>query len=597
MEVTDGILALEGFGPAASDVTGRLILADGRVSGEGISATFLEGPAFVDLAPPELSGYRTLLNLRGEVSADAVVRAFDLPWGAHVAGQTRWEGTVMLPDFSGAGQTLPQPTVVEVRSNLSGLALRLPAPFEKAPGDATNLGLRFSFAPAGGLGVAANLGASRHFTGTWTTTAGRFDFANGVLAFGARPDRAAPHEGLAIVGELPAVDLDEWLALTGSPGIGEHGPPIAGADLQFADLRLWSQDFGATTLDLDRTADSFDVEINSAVVAGRLDVPYTLGSGQITATLQHLYLQPGDAAQTNELDPRSWPGFVIDIEDFRLGMRNIGTVHARVDADPLGLRLVSFTSNSASATAEASGTWLVDGGSTTSRIAVSVRSGDVAAALADFDLYPVLSGNEAELSATLRWPGGPSSGWMDHVSGDLAVRIAEGSMLDLEPGAGRLVGLMSVVALPRRLALDFRDVFNRGFVFDEISADFMILDGDAFTDNLKLTGPAAEIGVAGRTGLRDKDLRQQAVVTAEPGNMLPTVGAVIAGPGVGAALLIFTRIFKEPLKGIGRASYCITGSWDDPAVERLTPEQLESEELCADLPAGWVSANAEDTDI
>jgi uncharacterized protein YhdP len=208
----------------------------------------------------------------------------------------------------------------------------------------------------------------------------------------------------------------------------------------------------------------------------------------------------------------------------------------------------------------------------------------------------VLSGSEAELTATLSWPGGPSSSWMDHISGDVSLRIADGSMLDIEPGAGRLVGLMSVVALPRRLALDFRDVFNKGFVFDEISADFAIVDGNAFTDNLKLTGPAAEIGVAGRTGLRDKDLRQQAVVTAEPGNMLPTVGAVIGGPGVGAALLIFTRIFKEPLKGIGRASYCITGSWDDPVVERLTTEQLEAEELCADLPDGWTGPDGEESD-
>jgi uncharacterized protein YhdP len=78
--------------------------------------------------------------------------------------------------------------------------------------------------------------------------------------------------------------------------------------------------------------------------------------------------------------------------------------------------------------------------------------------------------------------------------------------------------------------------------------------------------------------------------------MLPTVGAVIGGPGVGAALLIFTRIFKEPLKGIGRASYCITGSWDDPAVERLTPEQLEAGELCADLPDGWSDDKVEDSD-
>ena len=167
--------------------------------------------------------------------------------------------------------------------------------------------------------------------------------------------------------------------------------------------------------------------------------------------------------------------------------------------------------------------------------------------------------------------------------------MQEGSVLDLEPGAGRMVGLMSITALPRRLALDFRDVFNRGLVFDELTGDFVIIDGDAYTDNFKLTGPAAEIGVVGRTGLRDRDWQQLAVVTAEPGNMLPTVGAILGGGGVGAALLIFTQIFKEPLKGIGRASYCLTGTWDEPVVQQLLPEDLEEGRLCAGAPPGGFS--------
>jgi uncharacterized protein YhdP len=179
---------------------------------------------------------------------------------------------------------------------------------------------------------------------------------------------------------------------------------------------------------------------------------------------------------------------------------------------------------------------------------------------------------------------------MDHVAGDVAVRIETGSLVDIDPGAGRVVGLLSIAALPRRLALDFRDVFNRGFVFDEIGGDFTIVDGNAYTDNLKMSGPSAEIGVIGRTGLRDRDYQQQAVITAEPGNMLPTVGALVAGPGVGAAWLLFTRIFKEPLRGIGRASYCVTGKWEDPKVERLTGDRVEQAERCAALPPSGLAA-------
>jgi uncharacterized protein YhdP len=38
---------------------------------------------------------------------------------------------------------------------------------------------------------------------------------------------------------------------------------------------------------------------------------------------------------------------------------------------------------------------------------------------------------------------------------------------------------------------------------------------------------------------------------------------------VGAAVLLFTQVFKQPLKGLARGYYRITGSWDNPTVERI----------------------------
>jgi uncharacterized protein YhdP len=206
---------------------------------------------------------------------------------------------------------------------------------------------------------------------------------------------------------------------------------------------------------------------------------------------------------------------------------------------------------------------------------------------------PSVAGVEAEtaeVTASVYWPGPPGA-WPIIIAGDLALRAAKGSLVDVAPGgAGRAAGLLSISALPRRLALDFRDVFNRGFVFDDITADFVIVDGNAYTDNLKLTGPVAEVGLIGRTGLRDRDYRQQVVVTAEPGKVLPTVGALLAGPQVAAALLIFTRISRSR-SAVSAASYYVTGSWSEPIVERLTDEQPRRRGL-AELPPTAVAPPA-----
>jgi uncharacterized protein YhdP len=134
---------------------------------------------------------------------------------------------------------------------------------------------------------------------------------------------------------------------------------------------------------------------------------------------------------------------------------------------------------------------------------------------------------------------------------------------------------MSVAALPRRLSLDFTDFTDKGLAFDTVRGDFTLKSGDAFTENLLLKGPAAEIGVVGRTGLGHRDYDQTAVVTGSLGPSLPVAGALAGGPVVGAALLVFSQIFKEPLKGMARGYYRITGPWENPVVQRMEASEIK----------------------
>jgi uncharacterized protein YhdP len=134
---------------------------------------------------------------------------------------------------------------------------------------------------------------------------------------------------------------------------------------------------------------------------------------------------------------------------------------------------------------------------------------------------------------------------------------------------------LSLSHLGKRLALDFDDLTGQGLAFDSVKGDFTLADGVAFTDNLTLRGSAAEVGIAGRTSLKDRSYDQTAVVTGDLGASLGVAGAIAGGPAVGAALLLFSQIFKEPLKGVARAYYRITGPWDDPQVRKIDARELE----------------------
>jgi uncharacterized protein YhdP len=459
--------------------------------------------------------------------------------------------------------------------------------------------------PTGRFALEGHLGATRRFLLDFDATPSGprpFEFRRAALQFGGELAEFRADRGVTLAGSLPRLRVDDWLSLprvdSGTASGGNWSGALAGADLAVAEFSIFGQRLGSSRITARRRTDDWQLEIDSDAVAGTVLVPTDLGGdSRVVAVMRRLYLSAGDddgpsaGTALRGLDPRELPGLQLHADEFGVGQRQIGRLDAEVLSDPLGLRLVSFESATDSFTAQGSGGWFVGAdGNHLTRFAVGINSTNVGQMLEQLGFAPFVEAETAEVTASVYWPGPPSGAWLDHLGGDLALRAARGSLVDVEPGgAGRAATLLSISALPRRLALDFRDVFNRGLVFDEITADFVVVDGNAYTDNLKLTGPVAEVGIIGRTGLRDRDYRQQAVVTAEPGKVLPTVGALLGGPQVAAALLIFTRIFKKPLGGIGRASYCVTGSWQEPQVERLTPEQLEQGSLCAEMPPNVIA--------
>ena len=421
-----------------------------------------------------------------------------------------------------------------------------------------------------------------------------FALRRAALRFGGALPEFRAESGITLDGAIEALDVDEWMALRPAQGAATGGADLAGAfagaEVAVADLSLFGQKLGTTTVSARRRTDDWQIALDSEPVSGTVLVPADLtAKPQIIAVMRRLYLNASTEGSMGHLDPRRLPGLQLHADEFGLGARRLGRVDAEILSDPLGLRLVSFESVTDTFSAQGSGGWFVGDSGDTSRFAVSLTSSNVAKTLDQLGFDPVIDAQGLDATASVHWPGPPSGDFLQHIGGDFTLHATKGSLLDVAPGAGRVIGLLSFTALPRRLALDFRDVFKQGLAFDDIKGDFVVIDGNAYTDNLKLTGPVAEIGVIGRTGLRDHDYRQQAVVTAEPSNVLPTVG-LLGGPAVAAALLIFTRIFKEPLKGLGRVSYCVSGTWQEPMVERLTAEQLGKGEICAELPPSPTAA-------
>ncbi|MGV8944758.1 YhdP family protein, partial [Thermomonas sp.] len=181
-----------------------------------------------------------------------------------------------------------------------------------------------------------------------------------------------------------------------------------------------------------------------------------------------------------------------------------------------------------------------------------------------------VDGGKGKLGAQANWRGGPEAFDPLTMQASVSLNAGNGRLLELEPGAGRVLGLLGIAQLPRRLTLDFRDFFEKGFAFDHITGDVRLAQGTARTDNLTIQGPAAEINVRGSADLRTQRFDQTVDVLPKSGGLLTAVGALAGGP-VGAAVgAVANAVLEKPLQGLGAKTYRVTGPWQSPKVEVTT---------------------------
>ena len=585
LEISGGDLSIDGFGPTVTGIDGGLRLQSGQVLSRGnLVASFLDAPVSVSVAAAGEPGYLADIGFEGVFPAESLQAEFNLPFVGQVPGASAWQGRILLPENRFV-QARREPLRIDLATDLQGVDLNFPEPLMKPPAQATQLGIEVVFAEADRLNVSGRLGEDHRFALSFRNRDGELSFRRGALRFGGAEPLLPPRDGLSVSGELASLDFDGWWNLFRQqvPG-GSAAGLLLGAELEIADFSAFGQPLGPIDISLRQQAARWQLQADSEPVAGVISWPLDLGDRpQMLAEMERLHISTEGASGDLNTDPRGLPGVLLHADDFSLGTRRFGAFDADIRASREGLDIVSLSGRTESFVMEGSGSWYQGPQGQETRLVLAASSEDVAGALEQLGFDPIMEAGRAQLALNVYWPSGPAPGWEDSITGGLNLRLERGSILNLDPGAGRMVGLMSIAALPRRLALDFRDVFNRGLVFDELGGDFVIIDGNAYTDNLRLAGPVVDIGLVGRTGLRDRDYQQHAVVTSEPGRILPAVG-FLASPQVAAALLLFSEIFKEPLNGATRASYCVTGSWSEPQVERQTAEQLEQNRLCADLP-------------
>ena len=598
--------------PPLAGANGKLEFHEKGFAIAGIKSNFLGGP--VTISGGTQRDGTTLVKADGSLTADGVRKVYATSLtqrsSERINGSTRYSTAIRVRNG--------QPEIT-VDSGLVGLALDFPAPLRKAANESLPLRFELSALPSNdpallrdemrlSLGSAISARYERQKavdrTAEWRVVRG---------GIGVNVPAPQPDSGLIANVSMKSLDIDAWRrALTsvvanGRPNaasvkqdalsIAQYIEPevlaARAAELTVMDRKLDNVVVGASHQD-----GAWQANIDSEQVSGYLtwvESRTGRGLGRVTGRLASLIIPKSAAPEVTELfegknTATQMPAVDIVAENFELFGKKFGQLELVAQnargASGREWRISKLSIVNPDAELKATGNWSSREGESLSSLNYALNISDAGKLLDRFGFANVLRGGKGKMEGDVSWNGLPFALDIPSLSGNLTLDLASGQFLKVDPSAAKLLGVLSLQSLPRRLVLDFRDVFSEGFAFDGVTASASIAHGVAKTDNFKMRGVAATVLIDGTADIAKEAQNLHVVVIPEINvGAASVVYGLAVNPVIGVGTFLAQLFLRDPLMKAFTFEYQVTGPWKDPVVTKLLRKPT--------APTGDIANNAD----
>jgi uncharacterized protein (TIGR02099 family) len=564
-----------------TDIRGGLDFSNTKFEADNIKARFNGQPLFLDVGSIRTSsGLETHINADTQADISELVARRNEVLAQQMDGVSPVQISVQIPENS------DENTRLVLQSSLNGCELRLPGSFSKAANESAMLTLRTGLSGSDARRIDVSL--SDKLRASFLLDASGNALEKGVLSFGNDEASLPEQEEILIGGRLASLDIEEWLQWY-------QGLNLDQSQRQASDRIPWNLDLIIDNLNYkewfladlsissrrDEKQRIFNLSGQSA--QGEILVPDERYTEQmIDVNLKRLrFGREEEDADTekqiihdlagHDLSPSDIPSFRVLIEELTYRDRKMGQVMAEVKSSERDLYLEQFDISNESSHLQLNGFWHMKSQSEhQTKLDLAMDSVDFGAFLKRLGYEDTMTNGQARIHASLDMPVPPHKVGPATLNGHADMSIYKGEIMEVQPGgAGRVFGLLSFQTLPRRLALDFSDLFSKGMTFDDIEGTFTFSDGQAYTNDLIMEAPSSSVHISGRIGLADQDYDQQVEVIPNVSSSLPIAGALAGGPALGAVLLLTHQLLGDPIDKLAKLEYQISGSWRDPEIKRI----------------------------
>lgn len=559
-----------------TDLHGDIVFdTDTGLSSAGIGGNFLGDPFEAAIASSVEKG--AWQNLRFDWSGHAAVnslhRWLDLDILSLMEGSADYHGELTIP-FSGG--KLAQ---LQVKSSLRGIAIELPAPVGISAEEENPLSLRLdAYSDRNDLLIKLeNVGTTEILFDQ------DFEMQSAGVALGEQAVLPEQERGrIRLAGSVSGLELDPWVELfSGQPPAEEEVNLLARIEIDNVSIRhlgYGKYQWQDLVVNLVPGPHYTEVTVNSESVDGQLlipnrpSLPYSLEMTRLH--LPDLFAGEDDDKEDDDplkaFNPADLPSAIVKIDSLKMGGQDYG--HLSFIMQPLhdGKRISDIKASMDGMNYEGSLDWLYRNEHHETQYQGHLRGDKIDAFQDAMGLTPMVAAKDSRIDTSLNWQGSPLGTNMHSLDGTVKLRLRDGSLKNLEGGAGalKLFGLFNIDALLRRMRLDFSDLYASGISFDSLRGELHFDKGIiTFDEALTVDGPSSDFKLDGLVNTNDEVLDLSLVVSLPVSANLPILSVLLGtAPQVAGIFYIADKLVGNRVDQLASIRYRINGSFDDPDV-------------------------------
>ena len=523
------------------------------------------------------------IRASGNATPKMIKQIWPQSWVDSLSGSSPWTGVFEVRGKKYSGK---------LESDLRGLASKLPPPLAKTAGEAWPS--RVDISPRSEkqelwrikLGDQIKAQLVLHEIGY-----GKREVPQGEVTFNRAPPDPA-RAGIWLTGNVDNLDADGWRGLYKSISGGTKGKSeaptalsIGGVDITAANMTLFDRRFTNFQIKAEEGKTQWLIGVDGNDVRGNA-LWQPEGAGFVSARFSQLHLPAGNPSVAGSAATRPaasnsgrLPSMDIAADSFQIGKRKFGRLELLAKQEGQDWHIERIRLSSPAGVFSADGVWQGWLDRPQTSLNVNLRVSDLGQFLGNVGYPGTVKRGNAEVNGQVSWIGDPYALDPPTLSGNFTLAAKSGQFLKVEPGVGKLLGLISLQSLPKRITLDFRDIFSEGFAFDDISADVKMDLGELKTDDFFMRGSAAGVIMQGTADTRTETQNLKVRVIPRLAETIAIAGGLAGGPIVGVGAYILQKILQNPFDKIFAYEYTVTGKWEDPVVTKVTAPRADKKNI------------------